>query len=102
MNKYIIAILFSLASCFTACSQIGIIGVQSSSGTTLSTPSPLTLSVISSSQINASWPNVSNEINYELQRSTDNSTWTTINSPAADITSYNNTGLTASTTYYCG
>jgi hypothetical protein len=69
-------------------------------GTTLATPT-LSLTVISSSQINLSWTNVANESSYELQRSPNGSTgWTTINSPAANTTSFNNTGLTASTTYY--
>jgi hypothetical protein len=47
-----------------------------------------------------SWTNVANESSYLLQRSPDNSTWTTINSPAVNVTSYSNTGLTPSTLYY--
>jgi hypothetical protein len=69
-------------------------------GTTLATPT-LSLTVISSTQINLSWTNVANESNYELQRSPNGTSgWTTINSPAANVTSFNNTGLTASTAYY--
>jgi hypothetical protein len=75
-------------------------GGGGSGGTSLSTPT-LTATPASSSQINLSWSNVANESSYELQRSPNGTTgWTTINSPAANATSYNNTGLTASTTYY--
>lgn len=67
--------------------------------TQLATPT-LTATVISSTQIDLSWTNVANESSYLLQSSPDNVTFSTINSPAADTTSYSNTGLTPSTLYY--
>lgn len=66
----------------------------------LATPE-LTVAPASSSSITASWADVANESNYELQRSADGSTgWTTINSPAANAVSYSDTGLVASTEYF--
>ncbi len=77
------------------------LGVTGGGGATpLSTPT-LTATVASSTQINLSWTNVANESSYQLQRSTDNVNWTTIGGTiAANTTTYNDTGLTASTLYY--
>jgi hypothetical protein len=75
-------------------------GVTPSPPVQLSTPT-LSASVISSTQINLSWTNVANESSYQLERSANGSTgWSTINSPAANVTTYSNTDLTASTAYY--
>ena len=64
-------------------------------------PSNLTTTVVSSSQIDLSWnDNESNETNYEVSRSIDNSTWTTIATIAADSTTYSDTGIDPSTLYY--
>jgi hypothetical protein len=70
--------------------------------TTLSTPGSFSATAASSSQINLTWSDVSGEASYELQRGSvsDYSDAVTIHSPAAGSTSYNNTGLAASTTYY--
>ena len=55
----------------------------------------------SSSQISLSWTDVSNESGYEIDYSEDaGSTWLDLTSPAANATSYNHTGLDASTTYH--
>lgn len=71
----------------------------SSSLIQLATPT-LTLTVVSDTEIDASWTNVANESSYVLQRSPDNAVWTTIDSPVADDTSFSDTGLTAATLYY--
>lgn len=75
------------------------LGAAEAGLTQLATPT-LTATVISSTQIDLSWTNVANESSYLLQSSPDNSTWTTIDSPAANVTTYSNTGLTPSTLYY--
>lgn len=66
----------------------------------LATPVLNTPTVVSDTQIDLSWTDVANETQYELQSSTDNATWTTEATLAADTVSYPDTGLTASTTYY--
>jgi len=80
--------------------NVNISGVASAPPTT---PSGLTATAISSSQINLSWTdNASNETAYKVERSPDGTTgWTEIvgNLPAG-TTSYSNTGLSASTTYH--
>ena len=71
-------------------------------GTTpLIAPSSLSASPASTSQINLSWTdNSSAESGYQVERSTDNSTWTTIGTTVANATSYASTGLSACQTYY--
>jgi hypothetical protein len=65
------------------------------------TPSGLTATAASSSQINLSWnDNSSNETGFKIERSTDGRTFTQIATVGANVTSYSNSGLTASTTYY--
>lgn len=75
----------------------------SSSGTAqLSTPS-LSASVVSDTQINLSWNDVENESSYQLQRATDilfTANLITLTTPAAGTTSYNDTSLSAGTTYF--
>lgn len=76
-----------------------------SCATTLASPpnSPTGLSAvaISSSQINLSWTDASNnESGFEIFRSTDNSNFTKIADVGANTTSYQNTGLNASTRYF--
>lgn len=68
----------------------------------LSTPGSFAASPASDVQINLTWTDVLNEMGYQIYRNTVNDfgTATLINSPAADATSYNSTGLTASTLYY--
>lgn len=64
-------------------------------------PSPLTATTNSSSAITLTWPNVNSESGYKLERgSSAAGPWTQIATPAADATTYQNTGLTQSTTYY--
>lgn len=67
-----------------------------------SAPSGLTATAVSSSQINLAWTdNSSDETNFVVARSTTaGGPYTDIATLAAGSTSYSNTGLTASTTYY--
>jgi fibronectin type 3 domain-containing protein len=76
---------------------------QSASASTYTVPLATTVKAVvaSDTQINLTWTNVAGETNYILQRS-DNGTdgWTTIVSPTVNVVAYNNTGLTADTSYY--
>ena len=55
----------------------------------------------SSSLINLSWSNVADESSYELQRSPDGvSSWVTIAQPAANVTSFSNSGLPSLAQYF--
>lgn len=74
-----------------------------SSGNVVTPPTaPSNLAAVSAgtSQINLSWTdNSNNESGFRIQRSTDNANWADI-TVGANVTSYQNTGLTANTTYY--
>jgi hypothetical protein len=64
-------------------------------------PTGLAATVISETQINLTWTdNSGNETTFDVQRSTNNATWTTIASTAANATSCSATGLTTGTLYY--
>jgi titin len=68
--------------------------------TTLPAAPALVATPIADTQVSLAWTNVAGETNYVLQRSDDGgSTWSTIVSPAANVATYINTGLTADTTY---
>lgn len=73
-----------------------------SSPTAPTAPSGLTASGVSTSQIDLTWSdNSSDEDNFIIEQSLNGvDTWTQITSLAANTTSYSNTGLTASKTYY--
>src|SRR5205085_954212 len=64
------------------------------------TPTGLTATAASSSQINVGWTDVANETGYKIERSTDGTTWTQVATTRANVTTYANTGLTAGTVYY--
>jgi hypothetical protein len=69
-------------------------------GTQLSTPS-LSLSSVSSSEIDVTWTQISNNLGYTLQRSLDGTSgWSTVGNLGTNNNYDNDTGLTASTTYY--
>lgn len=75
------------------------------SATTLPTapsaPSGLAATAASAAQINLAWvDNATNETGYSVERSADGVTFTVIASLGANVTSYSNTGLAASTLYY--
>jgi len=64
-------------------------------------PTSLTATPVSRSQINLTWAdNSSNETGFKIERSTNNRTFTQIATVGANATSYSNTGLSRSTTYY--
>ncbi len=64
-------------------------------------PSNLTATPVSSSQINLSWTdNSSDETGFKIQRSANNIDFVQIDTVLANITTYNNTGLSPSTPYY--
>ena len=67
-----------------------------------SAPSGLTATTISPSQITLTWTdNATDETGFKLERSPNGSTaWTQIATPATNATSYADTGLSGSTTYY--
>lgn len=64
-------------------------------------PNNLTATSAGSTQINLTWTDNSNdEVGFKLQISLDQSTWNTIYTAQAGETSYSNTGLNSTTTYY--
>ncbi len=65
-------------------------------------PTNLTATMASSRQINLAWTdNATTETNYYVERSPNgSSSWTVVATLGANITSYQNTGLTLSTIYY--
>jgi hypothetical protein len=67
----------------------------------LSTPGTFTATAVSDSQVNLTWTDISGEVNYIIQRSTNQTSgYSTISSPAASSTAYSDTGLTESTQYF--
>jgi hypothetical protein len=66
-----------------------------------SKPESLTATTISSSQINLSWNDRStNETGFQLERSTDGTSFNKIADLGSNITAYQNTGLTPATKYW--
>jgi titin len=64
-------------------------------------PTNLGAAAVSSSQINLSWTdNASNETGFRLERSPNGTTFTEIATPGANVTTYADTGLSASTQYW--
>jgi autotransporter-associated beta strand protein len=64
-------------------------------------PGGLTATAVSASQINLAWTdNSTNENNFLIERSPDNTNFTQTASVAAGVTNYPDTALSASTTYY--
>jgi len=65
-------------------------------------PSGLSATAVSTSQINLAWTdNSNNENGFKIERKTGaGGTYSQIATVGANVTSYNNTGLSASTTYY--
>jgi Calcineurin-like phosphoesterase/Fibronectin type III domain len=64
-------------------------------------PSALTATAVSSTQINLTWTdNSNNEDGFKLYRSTDGVNFSTTATLGPNVTSYSNTGRSASTTYY--
>jgi len=64
-------------------------------------PSGLSATAVSTGQINLNWTdNSSNETGFKIERSTDNVNFAQITTVGSGVTSYSNTGLNVSTTYY--
>ncbi len=64
-------------------------------------PSNLVATAASCSQINLTWAdNSTDETQFNIERGTDGVNFSQIATVGANVTSYSNTGLTASTTYY--
>jgi hypothetical protein len=71
------------------------------SGTTLGTPGSFAADAVSSTQINLTWTAVTNATSYTLQRATDTNFTANLTTVfTGNATSFNNTGLTASTQYF--
>ena len=71
------------------------------SAPTVAAPSDLSAAAVSSSRIDLTWTdNATNETGYQVERSTNGSTWSRVASLAAGATRYENTGLVAGTKYY--
>ena len=71
------------------------------SGTPPSAPTGLTATPISSTRIDLSWSNVSSEAGYRIERSLNSSSgWQEIGSTQTDLTSFQDSGLAAGTTYF--
>lgn len=64
------------------------------------TPSSFRVTDETDTTVDLAWDDVSNEDDYELQRSPDGSSWSTIAILAADTTTYTDTGRTEDTQYY--
>jgi hypothetical protein len=74
---------------------------EGSTSQQLSTPSSFTAVADGQTEIDLTWSDVANEVNYLIEWSADGSTgWTLLTNPAADAVSYSDTGLTANTTRY--
>lgn len=66
-----------------------------------SAPSGLTATAASTSQVNLAWTDTSsNEDGFYVERSTDNATFSQVGSVGTNVTTYQDTGLAAATTYY--
>ncbi|MBN1669829.1 MAG: fibronectin type III domain-containing protein [Kiritimatiellae bacterium] len=64
-------------------------------------PGSLTAASLSASQIKVNWSdNSNNETGFKLERSLNGSTWSQITQPAANATTYTDSGLAAATKYY--
>jgi hypothetical protein len=65
------------------------------------TPSGLTATAVSKSQINLTWTdNASNEDGMKIERSTNGATWSEIGTVGPNVTNYSSTGLSANKTYF--
>lgn len=67
----------------------------------LTAPTNLSVSSVLASQVNLSWSdNTTSEVNYKIERSTDNSTWSLIGTAAQNGTTYSDNAVVSGTTYY--
>jgi large repetitive protein len=68
--------------------------------TTLANAPALTSTAASTTAITLNWGAITGATGYVVQESTDDATWSTINSPTASTLTYSATGLTADTLYF--
>jgi hypothetical protein len=67
----------------------------------LTAPTNLKTSIASATQINLTWTdNASREVNYKIERSTDNTNWTIVGTAAANSSAYSDNNVTNGTYYY--
>jgi Fibronectin type III domain len=82
-------------------SNIANAATQAPAATAPAAPTSLLATAESSTGIDLTWTdNADSETGFKVERSTNNVSFTLIATTAADATSYSDTGLTASTTYY--
>jgi hypothetical protein len=72
---------------------------QATATTVTVAPSGLTATAVSSAQIILAWSDVTGETGFQVQRSQDGVTWSLVGTTGAGVTSYQNTGLSAGTSY---
>jgi hypothetical protein len=63
-------------------------------------PVPLNAIAFSGERIDLTWTDVQSENGYRVERSADGASYDLISSPAADVSSYSDSGLSAATIYY--
>jgi len=82
--------------------QKGVTGAMTQGGYAFpAAPSGLALTITSSSEIDLAWTdNATNEDGFSIERSLDGITYVEIDTVAANVVAYEDTGLTASTLYY--
>ena len=103
----VMAVTVLIAAFLTACGGGGNGGGGNGGGgnggvTSPNAPNSLSSTVVSSSQIDLFWTdNSTNESGFKIERKTESAgTYTEIVTVSANVTSYSDTGLNASTTYY--
>ena len=97
--KKIITLIFGLSLVYS-CSTSNDGNGNSTTTVVPVTPSSLIGIVASTTQINLSWTdNSTNETGFKIERKTGTGNYAVVGTTAADINTFNDTGLTASTTY---
>src|SRR5262249_52503263 len=71
---------------------------QATATTVTVAPSGLTATAMSSAQINLTWGNVAGATGFQVQRSLDGVTWSSLGTTGAGVTSYQDTSASAGTT----
>jgi hypothetical protein len=96
-----IAIVLTLAFLLTAFAAIAAPKGRPPKPPAVNSPSGLSATAVSSSQIDLTWQdNSDNEHGFKIERGLDGENFSEIDEVAENITSYSDTGLDAATTYY--
>lgn len=69
-------------------------------GTAVTVPQITSINMVSSTEITITWSDLAGDQAYQVERSTDGISYSVINTTANNVTTYADTGLTASTQYY--